>query len=322
MNLLLAGELDDEERSGWLALLRERLPSDRIETLGGPLGTADADIAIVANPAPGSLAGCTRLRLIQSLWAGVDRLLRDPTLPQAVPLARMVDPSMTQAMAETAHWAVLSLHRGYFDYAVQQRARHWVHLPQRRADEVSVLVLGHGEMGRSTAQRLADAGYRVTAWRQGRGSATVAAMPVARTVANVAVVQGRAALAPVLATAEIVVNLLPLTDATRGLIDQDFLARMRRGACLVNLARGAHVVEDDLLAALQAGTVARAVLDVFQTEPLPSAHPFWSHPKVTLLPHAAAITDRRTAAEVVVRNVEAVRAGGTAAHLVSRPHGY
>jgi len=307
--------LEGAERADWWRALTDALPDDDwIDPVVEGTQSArwrDADIAVVANPLPGRLAGCAQLRLIQSLWAGVDRLMADATLPAGVPIARMVDPMMNRAMAETATWAVLSLHRRAFDYAAQQRQTQWRQLPQRRADEVAVLVLGLGEMGRTTAQQLAALGYRVSGW-----SAR------AREVAGVATSAGWAALPAALGAADIVVNLLPLTGDTRGLFDRARLAQMRAGASLVNLARGAHVVEKDLLTALNAGRLAHAVLDVFDTEPLPATHVFWFHPQVTVWPHAAAQTDLRRAAAVVAANVEAVRRGEPAANLVDRMRGY
>ena len=121
---------------------------------------------------------------------------------------------------------------------------------------------------------------------------------------------------------EIVVNLLPLTAATRGLLDARFFAALRRGASIVNLARGAQVVDADLLAALASGHLARAVLDVFVTEPLPPEHPYWRHPRVTVLPHVAALTDLRGAARVVAANLQALQAGTPIAHRVDRARGY
>jgi glyoxylate/hydroxypyruvate reductase len=138
----------------------------------------------------------------------------------------------------------------------------------------------------------------------------------------VPVVAGAAALSPLLAASDVVVNLLPLTPATRGLFDARVFAAMAPGAAFVNLARGAQVVEADLLAALDGGHVSHAVLDVFQTEPLPPGHPFWQHPRVTVLPHAAALTDPRSAAAVVAANVRALRCGGAIAHCVDRGRGY
>ena len=315
MKIAFDARLDGAERADWWRALTDALPDD--DWLDPAIeGTQsarwrEADIAVVANPLPGRLAGCTQLKLIQSLWAGVDRLLADATLPAGVNIARMVDPMMNRAMAETATWAVLSLHRRAFDYAAQQRQTQWRALPQKRADEVSVLVLGLGQMGRTTALQLAPLGYRVNGW-----SAR------AQAVAGVASSAGWAALPAALGAADIVVNLLPLTDDTRGLFDRTRLAQMRAGASLVNLARGAHVVEKDLLVALNSGHLAHAVLDVFDAEPLPATHVFWFHPRVTVWPHAAAQTDLRSAAAVVAANVEALRRGAPPAHLVDRSRGY
>ncbi len=312
MSILVAAEFSDAEWAAWWPVLEAALPSETLlREVHGELEADAVEVALVANPPRASLAALPRLRLIQSLWAGVDRLLADDSVPAHIPLARMVDPMMSQAMAQTALWAVLSLHRGFFDYAQQQLRGEWRQLEQRRADEVTVLVLGLGEMGRTTALRLAANGYRVCGW-----STRATALPGIHTWA------GPAALDAALAEAHIVVNLLPLTTATRGLFNRQLFARMRPAADLVNLARGGHVVQADLLDALASGLLRRAVLDVFQGEPLEANHPFWSHPQVTVLPHIAANTDPRSAADLVVRNVRALRAGLPLAHLVDRSRGY
>jgi glyoxylate/hydroxypyruvate reductase A len=272
---------------------------------------AEVDVALVANPPPGQLQGLKGLKLIQSLWAGVDKLLADTTLPAGVPMARMVDPAMSAAMAETALWAVLSLHRSHFDYARQQREGVWRQLPQRRADELRVTVLGLGEMGLTAARRLVAMGYRVSGWSTR-----------ARTEPGIDCFSGDGALPALLSRSDVVVNLLPLTAATRGLFNAERLGFLPEGASLVNLARGGHVVEADLLAALDAGRLRHAVLDVFQTEPLPAHHPFWQHPRVTVLPHAAALTDARSAAAIAASNVRAVMAGQMSAHRVEFARGY
>ena len=313
MNLLLTGNFDAAERDAWAAALRQALPGHRLCLARGEVADDQIDAAIVANPPPGQLQGLPRLRLIQSLWAGVDRLLADATLPAGVPIARMVDPAMNAAMAETALWATLALHRGFFGYARQQQAAQWQQHPQRRADEVPVLVLGLGQMGRTAALRLQQQGYPVAAWRRSAGG---------EPLPGVQVHTGTAGLHAALAGAQVLVNLLPLTPDTRGLLDAALLARLPRGAALVNLARGAHLVDADLLAALANGQIGHAVLDVFHTEPLPAEHPFWAHPLVTLLPHVAAQTDERSAAAVVAANIRALDHGAPLAHLVQRDAGY
>jgi glyoxylate/hydroxypyruvate reductase A len=164
---------------------------------------------------------------------------------------------------------------------------------------VAIAVLGLGQMGRAVVARLEANGYRVTGWASRSGP-----------------------LEPVLSAADIVINLLPLTAATRGLFDATRFAAMRRGASFLNLARGAHVVDEDLIAALDAGQLRHAVLDVFHVEPLPADHAFWAHPSITVLPHTAAQTDPRSAAAIAARNVRALRAGEPLAALVDRTKGY
>ena len=311
MPILLATNLEGAELAEWSRCLRTAMPDETLITDQAGADAADIDIAIVANPPEAALQGLPNLRLIQSLWAGVDKLLRDTTIPIDVPLARMVDPAMNDAMAETALWAMLGLHRGFFTYARQQRDLQWLQHSQSRADELDAAVLGLGEMGRTVARRLATNGYRVTGWSRS---------PVS--LDGIESHHGDAALDTVLAGAGVIINLLPLTDATRGLFNAQRFNRMRPGAALVNLARGAHIVDDDLLKALADGQISHAVLDVFNTEPLPTDHPFWTHPRITVLPHIAAQTDPRSASAIVAQNVQAMRAGQAPRHLVDRSRGY
>ena len=299
MALLVAADFDGDDWAAWWPLLQAALPSEHLLRDRAAVAPHEIEIALVANPPPGSLRGLPKLRLIQSLWAGVDRLLDDTSVPVEVPLARMVDPAMNRAMAQTALWAVTSLQRGFFAYAAQQRAGVWKQHALRRADAVTVTVLGMGQMGQAAAQLLTQHGHRVLGWRRSAGP-----------------------LAPVLAQADVVVNLLPLTAETRGLLNAATFAQMPRGASLVNLARGAHVVEADLLAALATGQLNHAVLDVFATEPLPPGHPFWLHPAITVLPHVAAPTDPHSAAAVAANNVLALREGRPLQNLVDRTRGY
>lgn len=302
MDVLLCGDFDAAEQLEWQQALTAAMPEARWWTLDQARARPGAvSAAVVANPPPGSLQGLSGLRLIQSLWAGVDRLLADVTLPGGVPIARMVDPAMSRAMAETAVWATIALQRDFFTYAAQQRQGLWHQHAQRRADEWPVLILGQGEMGRTAAAALQGCGFPVSGWSRAGGVA---------------------ALHEALPRCRVLINLLPLTPQTEGLLDARLFAALPRGAGVVNLARGRHVVDDDLLAALASGQVAHAVLDVFRHEPLPAAHPFWAHPQVTLLPHVAAQTDCRSAAAVAVANLRALRDGQPLQHRVDRDRGY
>lgn len=313
MSLLLLGRWGEGEQQAWLQALQTALPDEQwlLERPQHADEAAQVEVAVVANPPPGSLAGLPKLRLIQSLWAGVERLLSDPTVPVDVPVSRMVDPAMNEAMVHTALWAVLGLHRGFFRLQAQQREAVWQALPQLRAQEWRVLVLGLGELGGRVARALAAQGYAVSGWSRSP-----------RELVDVQCLHGEVGLLQGLAQANTIINLLPLTDATRGFFSSTRLAQCQRGAQLVNLARGAHVDEAALLDALDAGQIGHAVLDVFATEPLPRDHRFWAHPQVTVLPHTAAQTDPRTAAWVVVENLQALRAGRPLQHLVARTRGY
>ena len=311
MTILVAANFDAAEWHDWWPQLAAALPGERLVRDRSECDLAAIDVALVANPPAGALQGLPSLRLVQSLWAGVDKLLADTTVPTHVPLARMVDPAMNETMAETVLWAALSLQRGFFDYAAQQQARQWVPHALRRPADLAVAILGLGQMGACAAQALVQQGFRVTGWstRETR-------------IAGVDTRAGATALPQVLAAADIVVNLLPLTPATRGLFNAATFAQMRHGASLVNFARGAHVVDADLLQALATGQLARAVLDVFHTEPLPTDHPYWSHPRVMVLPHVAAPTDPRSAARIAAANVHALRDGRPLANVVDRARGY
>jgi glyoxylate/hydroxypyruvate reductase A len=313
MDILLCGDFEAGELHVWRQCLQAALPEARWLTRDEAPASGDAvQVAVVANPPPGSLLGLPKLRLIQSLWAGVDRLLQDPTLPPGVPIARMVDPAMNAAMAETALWAALALHRGFFAYARQQQQRLWLQQPQRAAGSVRVSVLGLGQMGAAAAQRIAAMGYRTAGWTLNPRAAAP----------GTEVHNGSAALWKLLPQTDIVINLLPLTAATRGLLNARFFAALPPGAGIVNLARGAHLVDADLLAALDSGHLSHALLDVFAAEPLPADHAFWSHPCVSVLPHVAALTDPHSAAQQVAHNVHALRDGLPLANLVQIDRGY
>jgi len=288
----------EEDPRLWLPGLRAALPSFSFHLWPEIPDPAAVEALLVAKPPAGALAGFPNLRLIQSLWMGVDGLLADPSLPRGVPLARLVDPGMLAAMSETVLARVLDWHRDLYRYRAQQRERLWRPLPQRLAADRTVGLLGLGELGRQAAQRLLQLGFRVCGWSR---------RP--KEVDGVECLSGARGLDALLAQSGALVCLLPLTDVTRGILNARLFARMAEEACLINVGRGAHLVEADLLAALDAGRLAHAYLDVFETEPLPPKHPFWAHPAVSLTPHVAALTEPRTALPGVIRNLERAKRG-------------
>ena len=308
--ILLATSLSPEEEASWRNALARVMPDEHIVTAADAFDRSAVAVAIVANPAPGALAGLPALAWVHSLWAGVERLLQDETLPP-VPVVRLVDPTLAQAMAESVAAAVLALHRDLPLYAAQQRRREWRQHPARVAARHPVAILGLGEMGRAAARLLIGLGFPVRGW-----SRSGAAMP------GVDVRSGRDGFAAALDGAAFVVNLLPLTAQTRGILDRDAFARLAPGAGVINFGRGAHLVEADLWHALDTGQVGHAVLDVFTAEPLPADHPAWTRPDVTVLPHVAAPTDEASAAALVASAVAAFRSTGRVPSGVDRTRGY
>lgn len=308
--ILLVTSLDTAEEAAWHAALSWAMPGETLVGLADPGAAAHAEIAIVANPPPGALAGLPALRWVHSLWAGVDRLLLDDTLPP-VPVLRLVDPALAEAMAEAVAAAVLHLHRDFSLYVDQQRRSLWRQHAVRPARERRVTLLGMGEMGRASADLLRAIGFTVQGWSRSGAARD-----------GVAVLSGPEGWARALADADILVNLLPLTTETRGILNGAAFAQLPRGAALVNFGRGAHVVEADLIAALDAGALNHAILDVFEMEPLAEGHRFWSHPRVTILPHVAAPTNRSSAAAIVARAVRESRETGIVPPGIDRVRGY
>jgi glyoxylate/hydroxypyruvate reductase A len=269
------------------------------------------DIALAANPPWGELATYPNLRFVQSLWAGVDGLLGDPSLPAHLVIARLIDPAMAQTMAEGAIAAVLYLHRQFPAYLQLQAERTWRQLTQPITAHRHVGVLGFGKMGQPVARGLAALGFRVRAW--GLSPKSEAGLDYS---------WGAAGLDKVLANSHILINLLPLTAETTGFLNAGLFKRLPAGAALINLGRGGHLREEDLEEALRTGHLSHAVLDVFRQEPLAAGHPFWSHPQITVLPHVAATTDPESAAPLALQNIMAFRAGRPLTGLVSRARGY
>ena len=309
MALLFLARVDDP--AVWLDGFRAALPDEEIRVFPAVGDPTEIDCALVANPPPGELAKLPRLRLICSLWAGVDGLLLDPSFPRRVPLARLVDPYMTQAMSESVLAHVFAAHRQLDIYRRQQSEGVWRTQPQPRAQERRVGILGIGALGGDAALKLTALGFDVAGWSR---------RP--RELPGITSFAGADQLIPFLRRSEILVCLLPLTDETRSILDARAFAALPAGATVVNLARGGLIVDRDLLAALDRGHIGGAVLDAFEVEPLAPDHPFWRHPRVQITPHIAAISDARSVAPVIAANVRRFRAGEPVQNLVDLSAGY
>jgi glyoxylate/hydroxypyruvate reductase A len=251
------------------------------------------------------------LKLLVSMGAGVDHLLRQPGPPPGVPVARLKDERLTQGMTEWVLLNVLRFHRQDLEYRAQQAARVWDELPAPETAQRRIGILGLGELGGASARALLGLGFPVMGWTRSP-----------REVEGVRCFHGEAGLREMLGQTDILVCLLPLTPQTRGIIRAETLALLPRGAFVINAARGGHLVAEDLLAALDSGHIAAAALDVFEPEPLPADHPFWGHPKVLVWPHAASITIPSSAAPQVVENILRAREGRPLINLVDFSAGY
>ena len=302
VNILFASQVEKAE--SWLPLLERALPQDRF--FAEP--RADIDIVLAATPPRGTFERLPNLKLVQSLWMGVEKLLEEPALPAAVPLARLVDPGMVSAMSETVLASVLDWHRHLYRYRDYQRARRWHRHRQYLASDRTIGLLGLGELGSDAARKLLALGFNVAGW--------------SRTPKSIEGVSASTDLFSVLERSNAVVCLLPLTAQTRNVLSERTLKTIRKGGCVINLARGGHLVVKDLVAALDSGHLAHAYLDVFDTEPLPERDALWQHPRISITPHAAALTDPRTAMPRIVQNIERARRSEPPLNLVDRAAGY
>jgi glyoxylate/hydroxypyruvate reductase A len=286
--------------------------ADRIEAIDHPATrAAEVRLALAWRPPDEAFACYPNLQAVCTIGAGADNVLACPSLPPGVDVVRVVDPAQAEMMSGFVAWHVISHQRRFTTYLAQQRDGLWRRLGQRRPQDVPVGILGHGAIGRRVAVDLMQLGFPVSAWRSRTEEG-----------ADIRAFHGRDGLAAMLADTEVLVNLLPLTAETRGILNRDLFARLRPGGYLVQVGRGEHLVEADLLAALDSGALAGAALDVFATEPLPPQHPFWRHPKVMVTPHDASDVSAQAIAATLIATAEALEAGRRPPHAVDRARGY
>lgn len=299
----------------WLAGIKQRLPQAEIrEWQRGD--ERPADYALVWRPPHEMLANRRDLKAVYALGAGVDAILdqerKHPgTLPAGVPLLRLEDTGMAQQMQEYALSYVLRYFRRFDEYQALQQRQEWQPLDPHSLDDFTIGILGAGVLGQSVARKLTEFGFSVRCWSRS-----------AKQLDGVQSFAGEAQRAAFLDGVKLVINLLPNTPETLGILNRELFAQLQPGAYLINIARGAHLVEADLLAALEQGQLAAATLDVFAREPLPQDHPFWRHPRVTITPHIAAITLPQQAMDQIAANIRALEAGHAPAGVVDRQRGY
>ncbi|WP_456025412.1 2-hydroxyacid dehydrogenase [Pseudomonas capeferrum] len=294
----------------WQALFAAHAP--QIEWRAWPdIGNAEEVDYLAAWQAPDNLMQLLpNLKVLFALSAGVDQLDLS-RLPPGLPVVRLLDPGITRGMCEYASWAVLSLHRDMLRYRQQQAARCWqAHLLQPAVNR-RVGVMGLGTQAQQILATLAPLGFALSGWARS-----------AHQLPGVDCYAGEHQLPSFLSQCDILLCVLPLTEQTRGILDRQLFAQLPRGAALINMGRGGHLVEEDLLEALGSGQLSGAVLDVLQEEPAPADHRFWDHPQIVLTPHIAAMTQPASAFGVLLENIRRYERGEQMVGEVDRRKGY
>ena len=302
--------IPEPEAANWLRALDAAVPEVEFvpfDSLSTPKGHKTA---VVANPDPEAIKALSDLIWVQSLWAGVEKLLHEPAL-DGVGISRLVDPTLATTMAEAVLAWTLYLHRDMPGYRQLQSEHRWRQLPYVPAAKRRVGILGLGKLGEVAANALVHTGFDVMGWSRQE-----------KNVSEVRCFSGTESLTEMIGQSDILVCLLPLTPATKGLLDDALFAKLPQGASLINFGRGPIIETPALLKALGEGTICHAVLDVFDEEPLEQSSPLWKHPNITVLPHISAPTTVETAAQIAATNLRTYLSTGETPHLVNRANGY
>lgn len=300
-----------EELEPWISNFRELDPALDIRVWPQVGNPQEILLALVWNHPRGELAKYPELRCIASMGAGVDHILSDPDLPKGVPITRVVDQSLTRSMTEYVILAVLDFSRDMEKYRQDKQARRWdPRFPTPRW-ELGVGIMGLGQLGGDAAVKLRDLGYKVLGWSR-----------TPRSMEGIRTFSGQEGLGEFLSETNVLVCLLPLTPDTEGILNRETFCALPKGAFLINVARGRHLVEEDLLEALESGQISGARLDVFCQEPLPPDHPFWSHPGIQITPHVSSLTEPYCVAPQILENYRRVCQGLQPLNTVDPKRGY
>ncbi|TCK06116.1 2-hydroxyacid dehydrogenase [Marinobacterium mangrovicola] len=312
MLIPLIADIDAEELELWLESLNRVLPGQQIiasEEIDAPQAQG-IEFAIVANPTPAELRRFPNLKWVQSLWAGVEKMVSMPELAE-IPIVRMQDPELARIMAEGVLTWTLYLHRQIPTYLRQQQQHHWKQHIYQPPSQKRVGVLGTGNLGLAAIETLLANGFKVCAWSRSP-----------KQIDNVEHFAGSDGLDAMLPQCDILIALLPLTDATRLLMNEQRLSRLKPGASIINFARAPIFDYAALVRQLDAGHLEHAVLDVFDQEPLPGTSELWEHSAISVLPHISGPTDIASASEIVRQNVSVYLMDGNIPETVDYQRGY
>jgi glyoxylate/hydroxypyruvate reductase A len=306
--LVIAPDLDAD----WYAKELKSLAPALDIRIWPDIGIAEnIEFALAWNHPPGEFNKYKNLKCIASIGAGVDSILSDPYLPRGVPVTRVIDRSMSQFMSEYVILSVLNYCRQLDIYKKDQIEKRWEPRIPLFARDIGIGIMGLGQLGADAAKKLFQLGFKVAGWCR-----------TYKTGDGVACFAGTDQMEPFLARSDILICLLPLTPATHGILNHEVFMKLPAGAYVINVARGAHLIENDLLDALDCGHLSGACLDVFEAEPLPQDHPFWDHPKIIVTPHISSITDPKAVMPQILENYHRMKAGKPLKNVVDRKRGY
>lgn len=300
----------ESKTEDWCRMMGDLMPDWTFHSMRNVPDPEAVTYCVVWRPQTGGMKGFPNLKAIVSIGAGIDHVLEDEELPD-VPIIRTVGTDLTQRMKEYVALHVLRHHRAMPALQASQAKAEWKQIVVPPAPQRRVGVMGLGNLGAEAARLLSVIGFDVVGWSRSP-----------KEIDGVRTFSGSAGFGEFLDGTEILVNLLPLTEATRGILNADTFNRLKRGGAVINAARGAHMVDEDLLEALASGQIAAATLDVFHVEPLPLDHPFWSHPQLTVTPHVASLIDAPTGSRIIARNLRTFEETGTVADLADARRGY
>lgn len=295
----------------WEKRIREAQPGIDLRVWPAVGVPEEIEFALTWRHPHGAFSRFPNVKCIASIGAGVDNILSDPDLPASVPVTRIVDSSMARSMSEYVVMAVLNYCRHTRFFRDRESACAWKPIIPKVAARETIGILGLGQLGRDAAHTLTALGFEVIGWR--RSDQSEAGIPT---------FSGTDQFHAFLNQSRILINLLPLTSATENILNRETFQQLPRGAYLINVARGRHLVEEDLVPAIESGRLAGACLDVFRTEPLPEAHPFWQHPAITVTPHIASLTDPAAVIPQILENYRRVKAGHELQHQVDKEREY
>ena len=301
---------DAVRAAGWASYFAEHAPDLDFRVWPDAGDLKEVEYLIAWQAPAGFLAELPNLKVLFSSGAGIDHVDLS-AVPAHIPLVRMVEPGIINGMVEYVSLAVLALHRDFFDYVTHKAARVWDPLEVPPASARTIGVMGLGSLGSAVLERLAAFGFKLRGWNRSP-----------RTLEGVETFTGAEQLPAFLAGCDVLICLLPLTPATKGILNRELFAALPKGAALVNVGRGPHLVDADLLEALGSGQLSRAILDVTEPEPLPPDHPFWAHPRIFVTPHVASMTQPETAAPILLANVRRHQRGEPLQNVIDRGRGY